>query len=288
MSTRLVHVARDGKVIGQFPPTQVATLLERGDFTEEDFCYSDAFGEWLPINEYLQRAAIPKFQRAREETDAPKPPRRPPRPQPGGHAALGAFVAFLFTFAALIGAIFWIANLYERIEVAKGDVEKARQAQAAAEQEYQKLLFISQETAAPGKVRGTVVLRNSSGRRIAVPGLSISLYPRDAIEGHLDGVFQRLGNSRVSEVDLPVVLTDGLGTPAAITTTDSSGRFEFDVPGEGEYVLVTVIGPEAQDLPSRVWFVAFNSADPVNTAIELTDLNRVQQFIRNLVVIEGR
>lgn len=288
MSARLVHVARDGKVIGQFPPTQVATLLERGDFTEEDFCYSDAFGEWLPINEYLQRAAIPKFQRAKEETDAPKPPRRPPRAQPGGGAALGAFVAFLFTFAALVGAVFWIANLYDRIEVAKGDVEKARQAQAAAEREYQKLLFLSAETAPEGSVRGSIVLRNSAGRRIAIPGLSLSLYPRDLIEGHLDGVFERIGSMNVGEAELPVALTDGLGAPASVTTTDASGRFEFKLPGDGEYVIVTVVGAESPELPGRVWFVGFNSTDPANTNIELTDGNRVQQFVRNLVVIEGR
>lgn len=292
MSSKLVHVARDGRVLGQYTPTQVATFSESGHFLPTDFVFSDELREWLPLDEFIIRAAPPRFQRAKQDTtttaaERERAARRASR-RPANGAAIGAFIAFLLTFAALLGAIFWVATLYSQLEVARGDVDKARLEKEAAEKEYQRMMFVSREMAAPGTVRGTVILRNSGGKRVAIPGLSVQLFTRQAIEEFLDSRFKVAPSGGLQAGEIPAFLTEGLPAPASATTTDASGRFDFNVPDPGEYVLVATVGGDGQAIPDRVWFVSFDSRDPVNTLVELTDMNPVQQLVRSLVVIDGR
>ena len=77
--------------------------------------------------------------------------------------------------------------------------------------------------------------------------------------------------------------------PLKTTTTDASGRFEFPVTDPGEYVLFTRMNSFAQGAQVlRIWLVAFNSQDPLNTLVQINESNYVQQFVPSLMVVDGR
>ncbi len=292
MSSRTIHVAREGRVLGQYPLEQVASLYETGHFVVTDMCYSDAVPEWLPIEEFLQRANPPRFQRGRameEEAPRPAPERRSSRRagrKPAMGSGLSGWILSLFLVAALVGSIFWIMSLHEEILTARADVQKAEAKLAEKEKEYQKMLFVAQEMAESGTVRGSAVLRDGAGKRVAIPGLTVFLLPRETVEKYLDERFEFAAKLPPNtEVNPSKFLLENLPSPTAQTTTDSSGRYEFKIPTPGEYVLVASLeDPSA----SRVWFVAFNSEDPLNTKVDLNDLNSVQQLVRSLMIVEGR
>ena len=75
--------------------------------------------------------------------------------------------------------------------------------------------------------------------------------------------------------------------PIQTTTTDSDGRFECKIPQPGEYVLQTAIR-SAKTGALRLWFVSFDSRDPLNTPVDITESNVVRQFNPIFMVVEGR
>ena len=66
MSKHMVHVARDGKVIGQYPPEQIAALVDAGQLLDSDFCYSESCPVWTPLPEFLKKIVVPKYRQAPE------------------------------------------------------------------------------------------------------------------------------------------------------------------------------------------------------------------------------
>ncbi|MDX2081820.1 MAG: hypothetical protein SFU53_13635 [Terrimicrobiaceae bacterium] len=297
MSSRMVHVARGGKVIGQYPPEQIASLFDTGHFVPSDLCFSEAIPEWTPVEEFLKKADAPRFSRAKEKAPEPdsqksgspqgsrRGSRRSRRGGPSG-ALLGGWIAFLLALTAVVGLVVWIGALHDQISELKGEVEKAEARAVASEKEYQRLLFVAREVAEPGVARGNVVLRNEAGKRMAIPGLQVGLYPRRQMEDYLDQKFPELA-SLPQGADPLAFLLGGLPQPAATTSTDASGRFEFKVPEPGEYVLVAILGNSGGET-GRVWLVGFDSRDSVNSLIEVNDANSVQQLVRSLMIVEGR
>lgn len=295
MTNRLVHVARNGKIIGQFPPEQLASLMDTGHFLESDQCFSEGSTEWTPLPEFLRKTDAPRYSRTknREGASASSPGtslRRDRRAHRNAGPILAGWIAFLLALAALAGAGFWIAGLYVEMNGQRVLVEEIQTKLAEKEKEYQRLLFVAREIAEPGIVRGSIILRNNSGKRVAMPGVQVSLYPRKAIEEHLSSRSQEA--SRLpsgSSVDAASFYIRDLPRALATTTTDASGRFEFPVPDPGEYIVFTTIVSSNQNGQfNRLWFVAFDSRDPLNTVVDVTETNGVQQFMPSLMIVEGR
>ena len=296
MSNRVVHVARAGKVIGQYPPEQLAALMDSGYFFDGDLCYSEACPEWTPMTDFLKKIAPPKYKRGRERESKPTDGRyagrgeRPPKLESGLAVHLSGWIAFLLALAVLIGATFWIVGLYEQLDKKAIQTEELEKKLAAKEKENQRLLFVSREVAEPGLVRGSIVLRNEAGKRVAMPGVQVFLFPRKAIADYLEGRAAEV--SRIpagTNVDGNEFFTAGLPPPVASTSTDASGRFEFSVSEPGEYVLFARMNCFAQGAQAaRIWFVSFNSQDPMNTLVQISETNYVQQFVPSLMIVDGR
>jgi hypothetical protein len=291
MKSRTVHVARDGKVIGQYPPDQVASLLETGSFLSTDLCYSESNPTWVPIKEFLEKSGTTKFSRTKDRAAGTLPERRGSSGRSSrkkqASTMIAAWIALLLALAALVGAGFWIFELHKEIAGKDEELAKLRLTVAEKEKENQRLLFVSREVAEPGTVRGSMVLRNDGGKRIAVPGTQVNLFKRNAIESHLDRKFAEAATlPSDAKLDAGAFLVQGLPQPDSTTTTDASGRFEFAVPEAGDYVLIA--GAHASGGTQRLWFVSFDSRDPLNTLVELTDANTVQQFLRSLIIVQGR
>jgi len=293
-SNRLVHVARDGKVIGQYPPEQLASLVDTGHFLESDLCFSELCPEWTPLPEFLKKIDAPKYSRAKHGNSTP----------PGRHSSgrgrhrskrnmpllLSGWIAFLLALSGLVGAGFWIASLYHELDHKSARVKEMEKSQNLLEKENQKLLFASRELAEPGVVRGSIILRNDAGKRVSLPGTQVFLYPRKTIEEYLDAKSREVAKlPAASPGEITTFLIENLPQALASTTTDASGRFELPVSEPGEYVLFCNITTPAQGAQMlRIWFVAFNSRDPLNTLVEINETNSVQQFIPSLMIVEGR
>jgi hypothetical protein len=295
MTTRLVHIARNGKIIGEYPPEQLAALLDSGHLFESDVCFSEASPEWIPLPEFLKMAKAPKYSRAKDiqggtqSSDA----RSLRHDRHASHRAapvLAGWIAFLLALSALGGAGFWITRLYGELDRQNLRLQQVEKQLADKEKENQRLLFVAREVAGPGIVRGSLVLRNEAGKRVAMPGVQVFLFPRKAVEGHLEskGREAALLPADTHRDDAEFFLAD-FPKALANTTTDASGRYEFQVPEPGEYVISTSISSTNKNVNStRLWFVSFNSRDPLNTAVDITETNGVRQFAPSLMIVEGR
>lgn len=296
MKNRTVHVARDGKVIGQYPPMQLVSLLDTGGILPTDLCYSELLPAWTPVLEFIEKTGVEKFSRASapsEEGSVEKAPSRAPssnrrqsrKRNNAKNTLIGGWMAFLLAAAALVGSIFWILSQQTEITARDAEIVRLRDEVGKKEKENQRLLFVSRELAEPGTVRGSLVMRNEAGKRIAIPGTEVRMFRRDVIEAHLDTRFtEAAGLPADQQRDAAQFLLLGLSAPLASTTTDASGRFEFPVPEPGEYVLISQI---AAPTP-RLWFVSFDSRDPLNTLVEISEANAVQQLVRSLMIVQGR
>ncbi len=291
MSKRLVHVARDGNVIGQYPVEQLAPLAKSGFFLATDLCYSEARPEWTPMPEFLKKSEMPKFSLGRPDDGKKRGyAGRARHSRQDLSAVLSGWAAFLLALSALVGSGFWIAGLYSEIGQKSDQIEEMEKNLASKEKENQRLIFVSREVAEPGIVRGSAIIRNEAGKRVAMPGVQILLFPRKAIESYLEA--RAAEASRIpagTSMDGNRFFTIGLPPATASTTTDASGRFEFPVHEPGEYVIfarmnIVVQGAQAE----RIWFVAFNSQDPLNTLVQINETDCVQQFVPSLMIVEGR
>jgi len=295
MTNRLVHVARNGKIIGQFPPEQLASLMDTGHFLDSDQCFSEGSTEWLPLPEFLRKTDAPRYSRTKNREGAGpsstgSTSRRDRRTQRNAGPILAGWIAFLLTLAALAGSGFWIAGLYVELDGQRVLVEEIQSKLAAKEKDYQRLLFVAREVAEPGLIRGSLILRNDSGKRIAMPGIQVSLYPRKAIEEHLSARSREAAALPAgTTVDAAAFYLKDLPRPIATTTSDASGRYEFQIPEPGEYIIfTTIVSAHQSGQINRLWFVAFDSRDPLITVVDITETNGVQQFIPSLMIVEGR
>jgi hypothetical protein len=295
MSNRIVHVARAGKIIGQYPPEQLAALLDSGHFFESDLCHSESHPEWTPMPEFLKIVAAPKYSKAHAERDrAPETGRSSRRGHRSRHdhssAMLSGWVAFLIAVSTLVGAGYWINSLYRELAARTVQVDDLGKQLEEKDKEIQQQLFASRELAENGIALGSLILRNNAGKRVAIPGQQVLLFQRKDIEAYLEMRAARLAQEPSgAPINGPEYFSTDLPKPMNSTTTDASGRFAFPIADPGEYVIFSHMGGLAQGAQqSRIWFVAFNSNDPLNTIISLDDMNAVQQFLPSLMIIEGR
>jgi len=297
MTNRLVRIARAGKIIGQYPPEQLASLMDSGHFFDSDFCYSESASEWIPLPEFLKKVEAPKYSRTKSRAggkgDKPRGARSAWHARHAKHRAapvLAGWIAFLLALSAAVGSGFWIAVLYGELDQQNLRLQQMAKQLADKEKDYQRMLFVAREVAETGIVRGSIILRNDAGKRVAMPGVQVYLFPRKAVEGHLEAKSRAIANLPAgTNVDATTFFLADFPKALASTTTDASGRYEFQIPEPGEYIVSTNISsPNQSGQSSRLWFVSFNSRDPLNTVVDITESNSVQQFIPSLMVVEGR
>lgn len=284
--TPRVLLSREGKVLGEYHLLQVGSMLETGHLKNDDLCFDPGSNEWIPIRRFLQRTSVPEYARhSQRESANPSPTSKPE--QENSLAWLPWLVAF-FSLAAATAAVFWSLRLSSEIADLKTGLTKADAASAELRQQYQALLFAAREVAAKDVVRGRVIIRDASGKRVSLPGIRLRIYPRAKIESYLADRFAEFSDPADND---PARLFEhylkNIPAPLENTTSDSDGRFEFKIPEPGEYVIQTSIRSQ-QTGQMRLWFVSFDSRDPLNTAVDITESNAVQQFNPLFMIVEGR
>ena len=285
--TQKVSVKRKDEVIGEYLPPQMVSLLETGHLQNADLCFDLKSGKWLPIRAFLRRGRIPGYSHKRggnlpASTRGSRRRRRARR-----RLALRLLLAF-FTMALASGAVFWWGKTAEEIEGLNISLATAEAANAEWKQKYENVLFAAREVSANDLVRGKIIIRDASGKRIVLPDVKVRLYRRAEIEAYLSERHAHIAEAGGTDpARLSTHFLKNIPAPIQTTTTDSDGRFECKIPQPGEYVLQTAIR-SAKTGALRLWFVSFDSRDPLNTPVDITESNVVRQFNPIFMVVEGR
>ncbi|MCX6968764.1 MAG: hypothetical protein NTV93_01245 [Verrucomicrobia bacterium] len=264
----------------------MASLLETGHLQGDDRCLDPEHSKWVPIKDFIRRGSVPDY--ARKQGAEAETPARGSRRQRRGRKP-GWFLLAIFAAALTIwGAIFWAGKLSQENAALQTRLELAEATNADLKQKYQSLLFAAREVASNDLVRGKVIIRDATGKRVVLPGIKVRLYPRAEIEAFLSARYSRIAEAGGTDpARLCAHFLKDIPPPIETTATDSDGRFECKVPQPGEYVIQTSIR-SAKSGEVRLWFVTFDSRDPLNTPVDITESNVVQQFNPLLMLVEGR
>ncbi|MFZ4774844.1 MAG: hypothetical protein ACOYM3_05755 [Terrimicrobiaceae bacterium] len=282
-----ISVKRSGAVIGEYHPLQMGSLLETGHLKREDLCLDSETGEWLPLRSFLEKGGVPGYSRQRETKT---------QTSTGGSRRSGSkdrrlwvpLMTGFFALAVASGAFFWSWKASSELAGMQARLTSAEAANAEWEKKYQNVLFAAREVAAKDQVRGRVIIRNPTGKRITLPGIKVRLFSRADLEAYLADRYDRIAEAGgTDQARLSLHFLKSMPLPLETTTTDSDGRFELKVPTPGEYILQTSIR-SAKSGEMRLWFVAFDSRDPLNTPVDITESNVVRQFNPFLMINDGR
>ena len=193
---------------------------------------------------------------------------------------------FALAIAGGFGMFAWLQQ--QEIGSLKNQLAETEKAYAESKESVQKLTIAAREVAESNVVRGRMVLRDESGQRIAMPALEVRLFPKKAIQEHLD---ERHASAVQQGLTDPARLTThylkDLPRPLDVTSTDSHGRFELKVPEPGDYVIQTHLYSKKTG-GTRIWFVSFDSREPLNTPVDISESNWVRDFNPLLMIFEGR
>ena len=264
----------------------MASLLETGHLQGDDYCLDPEHSQWVPIKDFISRGSVPDY--VRKQGAEAETPARGSRRQRGGRKLGWVLLAFFAAALTIWGAIFWVGKLAQENAALQTRLELAEATNADLKQKYQSLLFAAREVAANDLVRGKVIIRDSTGKRVVLPGIKVRLYPRAEIEAFLSERYSRMAEAGGTDpARLCAHFLKDIPPPIETTATDSDGRFECKIPQPGEYVIQTSIR-SAKSGEMRLWFVTFDSRDPLNTPVDITESNVVQQFNPLLMLVEGR
>jgi len=196
---------------------------------------------------------------------------------------LGFFVA-----AVAFGAVLWSNKMSGEIGGLKAGLVKAAAENLEWKQKYENVLFAARDVASNDLVRGRVISRDAAGKRAVLPNVKVRLYPRAEIEAFLSDRFACIAEAGGNDpARLASHFLKNIPLPIEATTTNSDGRFECKIPRPGEYVLQAGLR-SAKTGVMQLWFVTFDSRDPLNTPVDITESNAVRQFNPVFMLTEGR
>lgn len=279
-----VQVARDGKILAEYASLQLASLLETGVLKPGDQCFDVDTQSWRPISEFIQD--IPGFARRlagdspvakTDDDDAPTPT--------GGPVPWILALVFL---AAAVGAGLLAWSQYLEAASLQTRLAAATKEKSELQKQFDQSQFEARGGVAKDTIQGQAIVRDTSGKRVVLPGIKVRLFPRKVIDAHLEARQAALTpESGTTASQLASHFMKNLPAPVDSTTTDSDGRFELKVPEPGGYVLQTsLISAKTREM--RLWFVGFDSRDPLNTPVNINDSNGVREYSPLLMVVEGR
>jgi len=279
-----VPVTRDGKILGEYSILQLPTLLDTGHLLPEDHCLDPETNESVHLADMITR--IPTYTKRTRRAAEPEMVKAAGQRRSKFRKRALLFISVSLVVAFLLGLIAWKSQ--QETRALTGRLARAESECAAWKEKFHKVLFAAREVADGGFVRGRIILRDATGRRTALPGVKLRIYPRAQIESHLNARHE--SESQAGGTDPTRLAAHYLkGLPDALdsTSSNSDGRFELKVPEPGEYVVQTAIRSEKTG-QLRLWFVRFDSTDPLNTPVDITESNSIQQFNPLLMVVDGR
>ena len=291
-----VSVSRKNILIGEYDLLQLGSLLETGHLRRDDLCRDPKTNELVPLRKFLYRVKIPGFS-GKRTANAPDEgllqgmnlrPENLSRRRKRRRRARTRWMIPLVALVVAAGAALWAIKMSDEVMGLEKSLALGQAENSELKQKFQNVLFAAREVAASDQARGRVILRDASQKRIVLPGIKVRLYHRAEIEAHLSARYAKISEAGGSDpFRLSLHFLKNIPSPVETVTTNSDGRFEFKIPEPGEYVIQTSIR-SGKSGEMRLWFVAFDSRDPLNTAVDITESNVVHQFNPLLMLVEGR
>lgn len=245
----------------------------------------------MPLRRFLRGKGAPGYPKKQAEIPLTDPAKMETSPRSSSRRSRQTRILRFITFASLTSAavaIVWAMTMSSVAWNLRTSLRKERAANSEWEKKYQNVLFAAREVAESNLVRGRVIVRDANRTRVSLPGIKMRLYPRALIESYLADRYSKIVEAGgLDSTQLATHFLKNIPNAIEIVSTNSDGRFEFKIPEPGEYVIQTSIRA-AKNGATRLWFVTFDSRDPLNTAVDLTESNAVQQFNPLLMLVEGR
>jgi hypothetical protein len=287
---RPVHIARKGRMIGEFSSSDLPVLLERGEILKDDTCYIEETNEWLPVCEYIQATATPKARVAPESNEPAFEPPQAPSVLLGSMGLVVLSVVLLFSLALIAAAGAWVYSLQSQLNSAMAQVSDLQNELLSRPKPASPEEAAPQMPAERTKVVGTVEIRDEEGKKRPLPGFYVDLYEEKKIRDYL--LSRSLDLAAFKQSRDPDVLNRVLrDMPAALlkTTTNAEGDYEFKLPAEGRYVVyssMTIDGPSGPEI--LLWFLSFATDDPLNLPVNINEENRSTRLEPEFLIKLGR
>jgi hypothetical protein len=287
---RPVHIARKGRIIGEFSSSELPILLECGEILEDDTCYIEETNEWQAVRDYIQATATPKARLALEYDEAPLEPTKGPSVLLGSRGLIALAVLLLFFLALLAAAGAWVYSLQSQLESTKvqlANLQNELLLRSKAPSSGESAPQIPTERT---KVVGAVEIRNEEGEKRPLPGFYVDLYEEKKIQEYLLSRSLDLAAYKQSwDADIIGRILRDMPAPLRKTTTDSAGHYEFQLPEEGRYVVYSSMTIESPSGPEiLLWFLSFATDDPLNLPVNITDENRAKRLEPEFLIRLGR
>ncbi|MFA7345282.1 MAG: hypothetical protein WC003_13340 [Terrimicrobiaceae bacterium] len=286
-------MSRGGKLVGEHGLRELGSLLETGFLRGDDLCREPETGELVPLGKFLGDSDAPGFSPRQASASAPPGDANPPhenhrrRSRRKKRLRIPPILPLSALAIAAVAAL-WAIKMSADVAGLQKKLAAAEAANSALNKKFHDVLFAARDVAADGQVRGRVIIRDAGNKRVSLPGIKVRLYRRSDIEAHLAARQADIAEAEGGDpARLALHFLKNLPEAIEVTSTNSDGRFEFQIPEPGEYVIQTGIR-SGKTGAMRLWFVAFDSRDPLNTAVDITESNAVRQFTPLLMLVEGR
>lgn len=278
----------DRKTISEYAILQLPSLLETGHLKPGDECYDADTDSWVPLGEYVKNIA--GFSKSARSSGRSPAALEEQKSAPAGHGSAQIFLWLLVILACAVagGAGFFAWTQREEMDSLRSRLAASEEAKAGFKKQCDEALLMGPGVVPNDRVRGRGILRDATGARSPLPGISVRLFSRTAIQAHLEARHLALTpETGTDPSQLAVHYMEDLPQPIETTTTDADGRFEIKVPEPGDYVVQTSLKSLGTG-EMRLWFVSFDSRDQLNTPVDINDSNAARQFIPLLMLVDGR
>lgn len=275
-----IQVLRNGEIFASFSAEDFLRAQDVGDLRASDLCREEGSGDEYSLKEMVDFVKRPGYLRT-----APNVTFRSPDQSLAGKRKRPV----VLTLAAMLGVALivavgiasWAIHLQHR----NHDLAQQIRSMRTGEQKVEKNR-ISNGLLPPDEISGFVVLRGHAGGRAPGAGLGVKLYPRDQIEKHIAERTRKLDEDGVApptQADMAAHYTTDLPEPIETIYSGSNGTFRFQLPEPGEYVVhLSILDSETRR--QDVWFVGVNSADQMNTPVELSEQSSTTNFSPLLII----
>jgi hypothetical protein len=287
---RPVTIARRGRILGEFSSGDLPSLIESGEILPDDNCYLEESNEWQTVGNHIQATITPQAREAREEAMEVSEPLTGPVLvlHLRGVTILGFTV--LLALALLVAAGVWIRTLSLQLDESTKRVA-----------DLQIQVFNSANTGSAfdpkpqipkvrSKVVGQASMRDPNGGKQLLTGFFIDLFDEKTLRDYVDSRSLDLAAyKQTSDQEILKRFLRDLPTPLRKTTTDASGLYEFDLPAEGRYVVYSSMTRDGLFGPEIVlWFLSFDTADPLNLPVNITDDTQSSRYEPEFLIRLGR
>ncbi len=269
---KLLHIARNGQVLGQFETDKVAHYIETGRLVATDHYFDEGTSTWLSLDQWKEPEIRARVERPETKPDSRSGnSRQRPKPKKKSDAGLAGWITCLFIIGIAAGLWVWNQSLAEEIRYLK----ESNTTLKGTSSNLQRANDALNEITPSGLIRGIIIYEPAPNQTAIVSGATVGLYERQDVEKAIEAVKADTTLNFSEKIER---LKTQLPSPLAVTLTDSNGRISLNVPAPGDYILVASAakGGGADSL-HFLWMAGFKSENRPSLMVLLDEKNAISE-----------